>query len=293
MNHVAFSVIAPNDSTIYVGTANGINKTTNAGALYPSWVKFNHLNETESISGNFVNGMAYNYSTNTIWASTWKANGETEFYAVSSSTDGGLSWKNFLEDERPLNFGFKNEEVIVATDNGAFRSSNQGATWILPNNIIDRNSGVILSTNEFYSASAVDGNGYWDIWLGSGNGLARLRETETGFWEGEWKIFLASQKLASEKSTYCYPNPYSPKLDQLKIKYSTAGNDAYVTIRIFDFGMNYVRTVLQNAPRNKTIGSPPDYWDGRDDNILPNGVYIYRVDVNDEEPLFGKIIYLQ
>ncbi len=293
LNHVSFSVIAPNDSTVYVGTADGINKTTNAGALYPSWVKFNHLNESESISGNFVNGMGYNYSNNTIWASTWKAEGETEFYGVSSSTDGGITWNNFLEDERPLNFGFKNDEVIVASDNGAFRSSNQGATWILPNSIIDNNSGVVLSTNEFYCASAVEGNGYWDVWLGSADGLARLRETD--FWQGEWKIYLASQKLASERSTYCYPNPYSPKLDQLKIKYSTGGKDASVTIRVFDFGMNYIRTVIQNAPRNKTIESPPDYWDGRDDSgkILPNGVYIYRVDVNDEDPLFGKIIYLQ
>ena len=254
---------------------------------------FNHLNENESISGNFVNGIAYNYTTNTVWASTRKAEGETEFFGVSSSADGGMSWKTFLDEERTFNFAFKNGDVIVAGETGAFRSSNQGATWIRPNNIVDRNSGVELSTNYFICAGTDEGNGYWDIWLGSADGLARLRETS--FWQGEWKIYLASQALASEKSTYCYPNPFSPKIDRLKIKYSTAGKDASVTIRIFDFGMNYVRTVLQNAPRNKTIGSPPDYWDGRDDNgkILPNGVYIYRVDVNDEEPLFGKIIYLQ
>ena len=68
-----------------------------------------------------------------------------------------------------------------------------------------------------------------------------------------------------------------------------------VDFRVFDFGMHYIRTVIQNAPRNKTIESPPEFWDGRDDSgkILPNGVYFYRVDVNDEEPLFGKIIYLQ
>ena len=293
LNHVSFSVIAPNDSTVYVGTADGINKTTNAGALYPGWVKYNHLNESESISGNFVNGMGYNYSNNTIWASTRKAEGETEFDGVSYSADGGSSWKTFLDGERTFNFGFKDEDVIVAGETGVFRSSNQGITWIQPNNIVDRNSGVELSTNYFICAGAEEGNGYWDVWLGSADGLARLRET--AFWQGEWKIYLASQKLASERSTYCYPNPYSPKLDQLKIKYSTGGKDASVTIRVFDFGMHYIRTVIQNAPRNKTIESPPEFWDGRDDSgkILPNGVYFYRVDVNDEEPLFGKIIYLQ
>lgn len=285
-NHVSFSVISIDDTTLYVGTANGINKSTDNGI---SWVKFNHQNQTEPISGNFVNALRYNYSSNTIWASTWKANDVSEFWAVSSSTDRGESWKIFLEDERPHNFGFKDSDVIVATDNGAFRSSNQGNSWILPINIFDKETGVTLTTSEFFSAAS-DGN---DVWLGSGDGLARLRETS--FWQGEWKIYLAGQSLTSEQQTYCYPNPYSPKHEQLKIKYSTAGRSATVTIKIFDFGMNYIRTVIQNAPRNKSVESPPDYWDGRDDNgnLLPNGVYLYRVDVDSNTPLFGKIIYLQ
>lgn len=42
LNYRAFSVVAANDSTVYVGTANGINKTTNAFAQNPSWIKYNH-----------------------------------------------------------------------------------------------------------------------------------------------------------------------------------------------------------------------------------------------------------
>lgn len=289
LNHRAFSVISTDDNTLYVGTANGINKTNNAGDQFPSWVKFNHLNQEAPISGNFITALGYNISSSTVWASTWRAEGETEFYGISSSTNGGSSWQTFLKDEKTHNFGFKNSDVIALTDNGAFRSSNQGNSWILPNNIFDKETGIILTTSEFFSAAS-EGN---DVWLGSGDGLARLRETS--FWQGEWKIYLAGQSLASEQQTYCYPNPFSPKLYKLKIKYSTGGKSAAVTIRIFDFGMNYIRTIIQNAPRTKTVESPPDYWDGRDDNgnLLPNGVYLYRVDVDSEEPLFGKIIYLQ
>ncbi len=59
--------------------------------------------------------------------------------------------------------------------------------------------------------------------------------------------------------------------------------------------MNYIRTIIQNAPRNRTVEGVPEFWDGTDDNgnYLPNGVYFYRVDIDDEEPLFGKIIYMQ
>jgi hypothetical protein len=286
LNHRAFSVISTDDSTLYVGTANGINKSTDNGI---SWIKFNHQNQQVPISGNFITALGYNTSTSTIWASTWRAEGETEFYGISSSTNDGSSWQTFLKDERTHNFGFKNSDVIVLTDNGAFRSSNQGSSWILPNNIVDEESGVTLSTTVFYSAAA-EGN---TVWLGSADGLARL--DETSFWNGTWKIYFASEPLQSDRETYAYPNPFSPRQEQLKIKYSTGGKASSVTIRIFDFGMNYIRTVIQNAPRTKTLEGVPDFWNGRDENgnLVPNGVYLYRVDVDSEEPLFGKIIVMQ
>jgi photosystem II stability/assembly factor-like uncharacterized protein len=286
LNHRAFSVIATDDSTLYVGTANGINKSTDNGI---SWVKFNHQNQDEPISGNFITALGYNFTTSTIWASTWKAEDALEYYGVSSSTNGGDTWRTFLNGERPHNFGFKSDELIVPTDNGAFRSSNQGNSWILPNNIVDSESGVALTTSVFYSAGS-EAN---DVWLGSDDGLAKLEETS--FWEGDWKVYFASQPLKTDKETYCYPNPFSPRQEQLKIKYSTGGKEVSVTIRIYDFGINYVSTVIQNAPRNRTIEGAPEFWDGRDENgnLLPNGVYFYRVDIDDEEPLFGKIIYMQ
>jgi len=291
LNHRTFSVVSINDSTLFIGTANGINKTTNAGDQFPSWQKFNHQNQDYPISGNFVTALGYN--NNTVWAATWKAEDNAESYGISSSTNEGESWKTFLDDERTHNFGFKNNEVIAATDNGAFRSSNQGNTWILPNNIVDNESGIALQTNVFYSAAYSNNSQGEFVWLGSDDGLARINET--GFWQGEWKVYFASQPLKSDNETYCYPNPFSPRQEQLKIKYSTGGKDASVTIRVYDFGMNYVKTVIQNAPRNRTIEGAPEFWDGRDDNgnLLPNGVYFYRVDIGDEEPLFGKIIYMQ
>jgi hypothetical protein len=293
LNHRAFSVVAVDDDTVYIGTANGINKTTNANDLYPSWVKYNHQNQDEPISGNFVTALGYNSFNHTIWSASWKAEDIAEFYGVSASTNGGENWETYLAEERAHNFGFKGGNVFTATDNGAFRTTNQGSTWILPANIVDKETGVALQTNLFYSVSAYQYDDGWDIWLGSADGLARLKETT--FWNGDWKIYFASQTLNSDIETYAYPNPFSPRQEQLKIKYSTGGAEADVTIRIFDFGMNYIRTIIQNAQRNRTVEGVPEFWDGTDDNgnYLPNGVYFYRVDIDDNEPIFGKIIYLQ
>ncbi len=286
LNHRAFSVISTDPTTIYVGTANGINKSTDNGI---SWVKFNHQNQDDPISGNFITALGYNSTTNTVWGSTWKAEDQSESYGVSSSTDGGETWSIHLIDERAHNFGYKGDNTIVATDNGAFRTTDRGVNWILPNNIVDSETGVQLQTNIFYSTSS-EGN---YVWLGSDDGLARI--AETGLWVGEWKIYFAAQPLTSNNETYCYPNPFSPRQEQLKIKYSTGGVEANVTIRIFNFSMDYVKTVIQNAPRNRTLEGAPDFWDGTDDNgnLLPNGVYFYTVEIDDDDPLFGKIIYMQ
>jgi hypothetical protein len=287
LNHVAFSVISITDTILYIGTANGINKSTDNGI---SWVKFNHQNQDEPISGNFITALGYNDLTQTVWASTWKAEAQEEFYGVSSSDDGGLTWQTFLKDERAHNFGFKGSDVIVLTDNGAFRSTNQGDSWILPNSIVDDESNVSLKTTIFYSADTDNST----VWLGSADGLARLTDN-TLLWNGTWKVFFASQPLITDNETYAYPNPFSPVQEQVKIKYSTGGADALVSIRIYDFGMNYIRTIIQNAPRNRTLEGAPDYWDGRDDagNIVPNGVYLYRVEIDSDSPLFGKIILMQ
>ena len=292
LNHRVFSVTSDGDSTLYVGTANGINKSTNNGI---SWKKFNAQNQQLPISGNFITALGYNQVNHTVWVSSWKAEDQSEFYGVSSSSDGGRTWNIFLRDERPHNFGFVNSQVMVATDNGVFRSSDKGSTWLLPNAIVDENSDpntkISLPTNEFYSAS-FSGN---YIWLGSADGLARLQETPNIMWQGTWKIFYASQPLAANDESYCYPNPFNPRQEALKIKYSTNGTAANVTIRIFDFGFNYVRTVVQNAPRNRNLEGPPDFWDGRDENgnFVPNGVYFYRVEVGGNDAVYGKILVMQ
>lgn len=288
LNHRVFSVISTDNNTLYVGTANGINKSTDGGI---SWIKFNAQNQTQPISGNFITALAYNNVTGTIWASTWKAEDQAEFYGVSSSSNGGQSWRTYLRDERPHNFGFKNNDVMVPTDNGVFRSADNGLTWLLPNSIVDNKSKASLKTKLFYAADSYQQK----IWLGTADGLVSLNENPGKIWEGDWKIYFASKPLQSNDETYCYPNPFSPRQEELKIKYSTNGTEANVTIRIFDFGFNYVRTVIQNAPRNRDLEGPPDFWDGKDDNgnFVTNGVYFYRVDVGDNDALYGKILVMQ
>ncbi len=294
-NLEGFSILAVNDSTIYAGTAGGINLTTDANSQYPSWTKFNHTNENNPISGNWVTALGYNNTDHTIWAGSWKADGETEFYAVSFSSDGGANWQTTLDQQKVYNFGIKDNQVIAASDAGAFRTSDSGKDWILPNTITDANTKISILTQSFYAAGFQGSS----VWLGSGDGLARLDETG-GMWQGTWKVYFASQPLASSSDAYAYPNPFNPRTDVLKIKYSTNGTEP-VTIRILNFSMQVVKTIIQDANRGNPIhvvdssSGTIDYWDGTDQagNIVPNGVYFYRIDVGSQKPVYGKILVLQ
>lgn len=291
LNHRTFSVISVNDSTLYVGTAGGINKSTDGGI---SWKKFNHQNQANPISGNFVVALGFNKNNNSLWAATWSASGTGEFYSVGLSKDGGDNWTSFLNGERTHNFGFKGDDIIAVSDNGAFRSSNFGVTWITPATIKDSQTNLTLTTNVFFSSASQNN----DIWLGSNDGLARLTES-ISTWNGNWKLFFASQPLTSTDESYAFPNPFSPRVERLKIKYSTRGGSVPVTIRIYDFGMNYVSTLIQNVMRGNPVHNVDktgviDFWNGRDaaGNVVPNGVYFYRIDVG-ESIQYGKILVLQ
>ncbi len=298
-NHMSFSIYTVDDSTIFVGTAAGINKSTDGGI---SWKKFNHTDSTSSISGNFIIDMKYDFSRQTIWATTWKANGASEYYGLSSSSDGGETWSTFLAGERVHDIGFtfsseeKEEDIFVATENGIFRSNDLGKSWTVAPVMRDDGSKLEIGTSKFRAVNSnLNNESNNNLWFGSeGNGIALLKET-AGMWNGEWKVFLSSPNLTTEEETYAFPNPFSPDSEVIKFKYSTKEKQSKVTIRILDFGMNLVKTVLQNTDRKlSSSDSPQDFWDGRDENnvIVPNGVYFYRIDIGGGEPLFGKIIVL-
>lgn len=291
-NHKGFSVTAENDSTIYVGTANGINRSSDWGV---SWKKYNFdsTGTGNGVSGDFVVGLdVQKYGNNVIvWASSNPTKGG-EFSAFSFSSNFGATWSNTLDVAFTHNVGFKDSIVYGATDDGIWRSyfTPPGFSWSRPSIIYDEQIRDQIRTNLFY---AVDSQGD-SVWVGSGDGLARTTDTLTSPWVGKWKIFRAYQEITATNESYAAPNPFSPDDEVCRIYYKTGKNTSNITIKIFDFAMFPVRTVIQNASRTS-----PDViwatWDGkRDDGTqVNNGVYFYRIQIDKDETVWGKILVLQ
>ncbi|RPI17006.1 MAG: hypothetical protein EHM58_10840 [Ignavibacteriae bacterium] len=291
-NHKCFSITAENDSTIYVGTALGINRSTDWGV---SWKKNTTANSGNRISGNFVVGLnVQRYAGHSIvWGATNVGGGTgNQINGFSYTTNSGTSWgKEVTDSAFSHGVGFKDSVVYAADDNGIWRSNfvPLNFNWAKPNVIYDEDIRDYIRSNSFY---AVDSKGD-SIWVGSGDGLARTRDLGNP-WTEKWKIFRAYKPISSTQESYAAPNPFSPDDEVTRIFYKTGKTSASVTIRIFDFAMNPVRVLIQNAQRT-TPEVVWTAWDGkRDDGMqVANGVYFYRIEVDNDMTFWGKILVLQ
>lgn len=289
LNHVMFSLYAGDDSTIWVGTANGLNKSTDGGI---SWTKFNHQNQPQPISGNFVVAITEQVwnSKRYIWAATNNAVDSDEKRGVSFSADGGGSWSTALLGEFTHDIATRDSIVYVAADGGLYRSADFGRTWIRSGTVFDR------TTLQRFASPIIYGVGLKGdtVWAGGPEGLAYTVDSPSQPFGSTWTIFRTYEPVGTTGNTYSYPLPFSPASEVVRIHYATPAHVSPVTIRIFDFAMQPVKTLLRDATRT-TSAEHDETWNGRDDfnRRVSNGVYFYRVEIGDATPQWGKILVLQ
>ncbi|MEK7818640.1 MAG: hypothetical protein AAB255_02480 [Bacteroidota bacterium] len=287
LNHRVFSVIIDKNKFVWVGTANGINKSIDGGV---SWKKFSYNNQSSPISGNFVVAL-YEQNFNNkkiIWASTINAESQNEKRGVSFTIDDGITWKQTLLGEFAHNFASYDSVVYVATDNGIFRSDDFGNSWIKNGSIFDLKNNYFYTSNKFYSVARQKTN----FWAGGTDGLVSTFDSTKNQFGRNWLIYRTSQKDLA-KLSYAFPNPFSPDDEVVRIRYSLDKNSK-VTLRIFDFGMNLVKTLLQNYDRNAN-SKVEEIWNGKDEvgNFVANGIYFYQLTIDSQKSDWGKILVIQ
>jgi hypothetical protein len=290
LNHRAFSIINA-DGVLWHGSAGGINKSLDGGN---TWTNFSHQNQIQPISGNFVVAIGQQKwrGREYIWAATVNAEDQKEFKGVSVTEDGGYSWRVTLADEFAHNFAFDDSIAYVVTDNGLFKSIDFGRNWAKFAPVFDQSKGEQFFTTEYFAVDADQGR----VWTGGPDGVASTDD------EGRtWNIQRGSVKAgeSGEPRTYAYPNPFSPSRHNqfrddghVRFQYKTT-RPTKVTIKIFDFAMELVAEVVSQKER-PVAGQFAEIWNGRNNrgDVVANGVYFYRLELESEGMFWGKVMVL-
>ena len=283
-NHKTFSVLTYGD-TIWVGTANGINRGIFGPGYCVDWEHYSY--PTYGLSGNFVVGLALqrHKGKRVIWAATVNADDPTEQRGVSYTTNDGLSWNTALLGERVYNITAHDSLVFAATANGLWKTEDginwarykpaqQGIRVPIPNIF---NTDEVLA-NEVYSVAFEDSLNYGDnsIWIGTGDGVAHSYDLD-GL---NWKIFRAEY---DQDEDYAYPNPFSP------YTHNVIGGDGYVRFHTNEWSGTFVidldvynfamEKVFAGSFDRRNASSGALKWNGRDTQGRPvhNGVYFVKL----------------
>ncbi len=288
-NFLAFGVYAADADTIWCGTAGGVNKSTDGGS---SWIRFSHQNQAAPILGNWVIAISEQRfpGRSRIWTTNWRAQDPDEDFGISYTDNGGGSWTNILRGVKAYGFAFKDSIAYIASDQGLYRTSDGGLSYSIVTSITDPRSLQSIPTTSFFSVAVIGDT----VFAGTGDGIATTIDNAQNPFGAQWTIHRAFQQVGQTGATYAYPNPFAPNFEPVRIHYSvpqTVSNG--VSIEIFDFGMNRLRTLINQASRGS--GEFDEIWDGRDDHgkLVANGVYFYRVKTSSGDPEFGKILVIQ
>tara|TARA_B100000886_G_C20416452_1_gene489462 strand:- start:120 stop:1820 length:1701 start_codon:yes stop_codon:yes gene_type:complete len=281
-NHKAFSVIAF-DRTVWVGTANGINKgkivrEQISGEAFDC-IQWEHFSfPDDNLSGNFVVALHRQINSSgseTIWAATLPADKEGERRGLSYSRDGGLSWNKTLLDERVYNITSNKDIILASSESGLWRS-NDGVNWAKYSPAVDRTylSQKQILTDIVYTSKIETRSDTLGLWVGTSDGVAFSNDLIGS----DWEIFQANY---DSSEFYAYPNPFSPR------NHNQIQNDGYIRFHtgqitsqellldIFNFAMEKVYQEKFNLlTYNGAIK-----WNGKDLNnkLVANGVYFARL----------------
>jgi hypothetical protein len=285
-NHKAFSVKVYGD-TIWVGTANGINK----GILIDEWVQLDNGNQqllnciewehysfpNDGLSGNFVVGIERQVwrGKTTIWAATMNADIPGETRGISYTRDNGLTWKTTLLGERAYNIFAKDSLVLVSSQSGLWKSYD-GENWAKYSPAIDTS---FLSQNQIltdivYTAVLDDRDEESSLWIGTANGAANSLNLQGSSWD----IF---QTQYDTTEFYAYPNPFSP------LNHNQLDGEGYVRFNTGKIANTKIELDIFNFAMEKVFEKKIDLtnyngalkWNGRDSNgnLVHNGVYFVRL----------------
>ena len=288
-NHYAVSVLVDEAGTVWAGTPRGVNRSDDGGT---AWRRTEADGSPGSLTGSYVAVIEEQPlpGRNPVWLVTRNSPDiqEQARDGLTVTRDGGATFTQALVGETLFDVAFRGTTVYAAGLRGLFTSADGGASWRLLRDLCDPTQPCVPGLPVYAVAVTSDGA----VWAGTTDGA--FRSLDGG---ATWRQFRAEVPLrpaADEPGraadTYAYPNPFSPSADRsVRLRYDARGA-ASVRVRIFDFGMQLVRTL--DGPGG--AAEVEAIWDGFDGDGLrvPNGPYFYAVEAGGRT-VRGKLLVIE
>lgn len=273
-NHLAVSVTA-NDSLLLVGTSSGLNISRDSGDTWTN-VDFS-ATDTTTLTGNWVTAVTIQPRENgevSLWAVSRSTDVAGEFSGVCVSDDLGNHWRRVLgTSDDPIvahNIVVDDSTVYVASEDGLYKSIDQGETWGLYGPVYDDETEERTWYPDVFAAAVYAGF----LWRAGPEGLAVTSDGGLN-----WSLMRthAPVGVTGAPDAYAYPNPFSPSRHEVvRIRY-TMPKTGEVTVEVYDFAMELLVRPVKDRPR--PAGDHNEVWDGLgpDGREVANGVYFVHV----------------
>lgn len=279
-NHKAFSTFV-DDSTIWVGTGDGVNKGIINTDNCIDWF---HYNEDDGLGDRWVVGIKKD-NENRLWLISWDPSLNTPIpHNLSYTEDDGETWEvvSFFKDIEAIVYDlyFDDGHIYASTNIGLYRTYNSDTDLWIKFNLEDLNNQPSF-TDAVYTSHLFN-----DMWAGSPDGL--FYSSNDGL---SWTLYRSWDHMDDssndKRRLSAYPNPfYIDEQNQynndghVRIVYYH-GNSNNSQLDIFDFNMTHII----NLDNPVTINSEAQFiWNGRNqfNQEVPNGVYFCRLTLDGE-----------
>ncbi len=286
-NFWAYDVLVDEAGDVWAATEAGLNVSRDGGL---SWRRFG---ETEGLSGDQVTTIAEQQTDgrNPIWAATGPPGRRqsTGQRGLTVTRDGGATFEVVAAGESVNAIAFDGPRILLAGQSGLLVSDDDGRTFRAQRSFFDPTRPTDPVSPDVRVLSVAVQGGF--TWVGTDEGLFRTDDPTLQ----TWTRFRVDVPLTADLSdprqisvdTYAYPNPFSPaSARQVRIRVGSGTT----RVRLFDFGMQLVRTLTPDQQAGDGLEA---LWDGRDEAgyRVPNGVYLYSVDGGGDGR--GKILVIQ
>jgi hypothetical protein len=267
---------------------------------YPDSVAhyFYSLTDTSQVDslklpGNHVVALGINKtgSLKSIWAACRPVS-TGEQLRVAFSTNDGQTWHaanisdpSGAKEVEGWDFSFDSATVYVATSFGLFNSSGDYSDWTRDTSFVDSLGETFYRADApFYSTDVA----YGTLWAGGTDGVVKALPNNN------WRVIRSDLRPDEH---YAYPSPFSPVLSTRRgttIHFKPA-NDTRVNVKIYDFNLELVKTVVTGLARRGGVESDDIVWDGTNDKgkYVANGVYFYRIELDSGKDLWGKVAVIK